>query len=130
MTLSVSRRQLLGSISVGGGGILAGCSLNPLWCGDHKAVVIEVEPITETPADPIQVSELPDQQRSFLVAAIEDGRYRTCPYTDVENKDALQELEKTVGEREAASESSPVYLAYRGDYYRLQRFRIEDVVIV
>ena len=129
MVISITRRRLLQSTSISSVSLLAGCSLNPFRCGDHKAVVIRIEPVTDKPEDPIQIRTLPDDQQSFLVEAIEEGTYRACPYTDMENQTALQELAKTVGEHEVASESSNVYLVYQEAYYLLEQFRIEDVII-
>lgn len=129
MISNLSRRRVLQTTSVGVGGILAGCSrLNPLGCADHKAVVIQVESVTTTPENPLDISELPADQQPFLQQAIEDGEYRKCPFTDVENKGALNELSSTIAERANSADDDPVYLEYQGKYYAIITFRIEDQV--
>ncbi len=129
MILNLSRRRVLQTSSVGVGGILAGCSgLNPFGCADRKAVVIQVESVTTTPENPLHISELPADQQPFLRQAIGDGEYRECPFTDIENKDALNELSSIITERTNSAEGDPVYLEYQGEDYAIGTFRIEDQI--
>ncbi len=85
-----------------------------------------MEPVTTTPENALQISELPADQQPFLEEAIENGEYRECPYDEIENKDALRELAGTVAERRERPEYWTVYLEYQGKYYTIRNFLIQD----
>lgn len=129
MAVDCSRREILRTILIGVGGGLAGCSdLNPVGCADHRAVTIRVNKTTNVPNNPLQTSELPKNQKYFLKEAIDDGEFRECPTTKVENEEALHHLAVTVRERRDSIEKDNIYLEHEETYYIIELFQIDDEV--
>lgn len=124
----LSRRRVLQAGSVGFSLGAGGCmGFDPAGCPEHHEVVIRTKPATENPESPIHFDGLPADQQPFLRAAANEGEYRACPFSEMENRKAPSELSRRVGENASERDGNTAYLEYQDEYYAIS-LRIGDQV--
>lgn len=136
----MDRRQLLRAGVLNSSLVaLAGCSLNPLSCGESHKITISTSKVNlsedqKNNLSLIDVSNLPAGEQTIVQKAIQNDEYAECYPGSEEVQSFVERVEQRKGEQFENYDGTPpeylnsVYVNKDGAYYKLY-VTVEDEVI-